>query len=60
MIDLPNLLLVSGAVQDRYARALSEYRSAQEELLAAWQAMVRERYARDEATNPPGPSEDMG
>lgn len=60
MTELEFYPLVSEAVQDRYARAVFEYRRAQEELLASWQALVAEKYARDEATNPPGPTEDMG
>lgn len=45
---MKNLPLVSEAVQDRYARAQFEYKRAMEELLASWQALVRERYAREE------------
>jgi hypothetical protein len=48
--------LVSEAAQNRYARAVSEYKSAQAELLASWSALVHERYASEQG--PPDREED--
>lgn len=56
MTDLDFLPLVSEAVQERYARALFEYKRAMDELLASWQALVRERYAREQG--PPDAEDD--
>jgi len=56
MTDLDFHPYVSEAVQERYARAQFEYKRAMEELLASWQTLVRESYAREQG--PPDAGED--
>jgi hypothetical protein len=56
MTDLEFMPLVSEEAQNRYARALSEFKSAEMELFDAWQAVVREQYSREQG--PPDREED--
>lgn len=48
--------LVSEAVQDRYGRAVFEYKRAEQELREAWLGLVREQYATEQG--PPDAEED--